>query len=119
VHRFTVGQRKGLGLSGRVPLYVVGIDSAAQTITVGPRQALERSELTASGVNWIAGFSPQPGARVTARIRHQHREAAASVEPIGTDRARVIFDQPQSAVAPGQAVVLYDGELVVGGGWID
>ncbi|MEO8078044.1 MAG: tRNA 2-thiouridine(34) synthase MnmA [Acidobacteriota bacterium] len=119
VHRFTVGQRKGLGLSSPIPLFVVGIDAPKNTVTVGPRSALDRFELTASGVNWIAGTAPQAGARVTARIRHRHLEAAATLDPIGTDRVRVTFDQPQSAVAPGQAVVMYDGDEVVGGGWIE
>jgi len=119
VHRFTVGQRKGLGLSSTIPLYVVGIDAAAQTVTVGPRSALERWLLDASGVNWISGKAPAAGTRVTARIRHRHREAAATLTP-GTDAdVRVTFDEPQHAVAPGQAVVFYDGELVLGGGWID
>ena len=119
VHHFTVGQRKGLGLSSPIPLYVVGIDSHAKTVTVGPKEALERADLTASRVNWISGVTPEAGARVTARIRHRHREAAASLDPIGADRVHVSFDEPQSAVAPGQAVVFYDGEVVVGGGWID
>ena len=119
VHRFTVGQRKGLGLSSPIPLYVVGIDAAENTVTVGPRDSLERSELTATGVNWISGSEPSPGTRVTARIRHRHREAAASLEPLPGRHVRVIFDEPQSAVAPGQAVVMYDGDVVVGGGWID
>jgi tRNA-uridine 2-sulfurtransferase len=119
VHRFTVGQRKGLGLSSPIPLYVVGIDAAQKTVTVGPRESLERIELTASGVNWISGVEPVRGARVTARIRHRHREAPASIEPLPDSRVRVSFDEPQSAVAPGQAVVIYDGDTVVGGGWID
>jgi tRNA-specific 2-thiouridylase len=119
VHRFTVGQRKGLGLSSMIPLYVVGIDATANTVTVGPKDALERTQLTASGVNWIAGVTPGPGARVTARIRHRHREAAATIEPRAGDKVQVTFDDAQSAVAPGQAVVFYDGEVVVGGGWID
>ena len=119
VHRFTVGQRKGLGLRSAVPLYVVGIDAAAETVTVGPRSALERSTLTASGVNWIAGVIPPEGTRVTAQIRYRHREAAASIRPIGSDGVAVSFDTPQSAVAPGQAVVFYDGMSVVGGGWIE
>ena len=119
VHRFTVGQRKGLGLSSPIKLYVVGIDAAAQTVTVGPREALERATLDASGVNWIAGVPPAAGTRVTARIRHRHREAAASLAP-GPDRTvHVTFDEPQHAVAPGQAVVFYSGEVVLGGGWID
>jgi tRNA-uridine 2-sulfurtransferase len=119
VHRFTVGQRKGLGLSSPIPLYVVGIDAAEKTVTVGPRASLERIDLTASGVNWISGIEPSRGTRVTARIRHRHREAAASIEPLPGERVRVTFDEPQSAVAPGQAVVMYDGDSVVGGGWID
>ena len=81
VHRFTVGQRKGLGLSSPIPLYVVGIDADAERVTVGPREALERAELTASGVNWIAGDAPASGTRVTAQIRYRHREAAATVDP--------------------------------------
>jgi tRNA-specific 2-thiouridylase len=119
VHRFTVGQRKGLGLSSSIPLYVVGIDANAKTVTVGPKDALERNTLTASGVNWIAGIAPQPGTRVTAQIRYRHREAVASIEPLDGNRVRVTFDQPQAAVAPGQAVVMFDGDVVVGGGWID
>jgi tRNA-specific 2-thiouridylase len=119
IHRFTVGQRKGLGLSSPIPLYVVRLDTSANTVTVGPRTALERRELTASGVNWIAGTASPAGARVTVQIRHRHREAPATLTPIGADRVQVVFDEPQSAIAPGQAAVFYDGETVVGGGWID
>ena len=119
VHRFTVGQRKGLGVSSTIPLYVVDLDADSQSVTVGPRQALERGELTASGVNWIAGEPPPAGTRVTAQIRYRHREAAASLTPLPAARVRAAFDDPQTAVAPGQAVVFYDGDVVVGGGWIE
>jgi tRNA-specific 2-thiouridylase len=119
VHRFTVGQRKGLGLSSPIPLYVVGIDADTATVTVGPREALQRTHLTASGVNWIAGVAPDEGARVTAQIRYRHREAAATLRPSDDERVEVTFDEPQTAVAPGQAVVFYDEDVVVGGGWID
>ena len=119
VHRFTVGQRKGLGLSSAIPLYVVGLDAATNAVTVGPRAALERMALTASGVNWIAGSAPASGTRGTAQIRHRHKPAVATVYPIDDDRVSVEFDEPQAAVAPGQALVMYDGEEVVGGGWID
>ena len=119
IHRFTVGQRKGLGLSSPVPLYVLNIDAESRSVTVGPRQALERTTLEASGVNWIAGAPPANGTRVTAQIRYRHREAPAALTPMGLDRVRVDFDAPQTAVAPGQAVVFYDGDVVVGGGWID
>jgi len=119
VHRFTVGQRKGLGLSSPVPLYVVGIDAGANSLTVGPKDALQRTSLTASRVNWISGRAPAAGTRVTAQIRYRHREAPASIEPLADARVHVRFDEPQTAVAPGQAVVFYDGDAVVGGGWID
>lgn len=119
VHHFTVGQRKGLGLSSPIPLYVVNIDADANTVTVGPKASLERGDLTASRVNWIAGTPPPAGLRITAQIRHRHTEAPGRLDPLTPDRARVTFDEPQSAVAPGQAVVFYEGDGVVGGGWID
>jgi tRNA-specific 2-thiouridylase len=119
VHRFTVGQRKGLGLSSSIPLYVIGIDAASGSVTVGPRHSLERTELTAAGVNWIAGEPPLHGARVTAQIRYRHREASATVTPLDEGRARVAFDEAQTAIAPGQAVVFYDDDVVMGGGWIE
>ena len=119
VHRFTVGQRKGLGLSSPIPLYVVGIDAANETVTVGPRAALERRSVTARQVNWIAGYAPPIASRATAQIRHRHPEAAATISPLDDDRVQVEFDRPQSAVAPGQALVIYDGDVVLGGGWIE
>jgi tRNA-uridine 2-sulfurtransferase len=119
VHRFTVGQRKGLGLASSIPLYVVDIDAEHGSVTVGPREALQRESLTASGVNWMTGQPPRAGARVTAQIRYRHREAAASLIPLDGRRVHVTFDEPQTAIAPGQAVVFYDGDVVVGGGWID
>ena len=119
VHRFTVGQRKGLGLSAGVPLYVVGIDAASQAVTVGPRAALDRATLTASQVNWISGDARAGWTAVTAQIRHRHRPAPARVRALDEARAELEFDQPQTAISPGQAVVFYDGDEVVGGGWID
>jgi tRNA-specific 2-thiouridylase len=119
VHRLTVGQRKGLGLSAGVPLYVLHLDAHAARVVVGPRDELGRSELTASAVNWIAGGPPDAPRRVTARIRHRHRDAPATVTSTRDGHAHVCFDDPQIAVTPGQAVVFYDGEDVIGGGWID
>ncbi len=119
VHRFTIGQRKGLGLSSPVPLYVVDIDAQTADVTVGPREALERTTLTASRVNWIAGGAPTSPVRAAVKIRHRHTEASATIAADAEDRTAVTFDSPQSAVTPGQAVVFYDGEVVLGGGWID
>jgi tRNA-specific 2-thiouridylase len=118
IHRFTVGQRKGLGLSGPAPMYVLALRPADRQVVVGPRIALERTTLTASGVNWIVD-EPSAPLHISAQIRHHHAAAAASVRALADRRADVVFDAPQSAITPGQAVVFYDGDVVVGGGWID
>jgi tRNA-specific 2-thiouridylase len=119
VHRFTIGQRKGLGVASTLPLYVLKIDADSGTVTVGSRDALEQTRLTASAVNWISLDAPDSPVRVGAQIRHRHRPAASTVCALPSGRAEVIFDAPQAAVTPGQAVVFYDGDTVVGGGWID
>jgi tRNA-specific 2-thiouridylase len=119
VHRFTIGQRKGLGLSsGGAAMYVLALDPADRTVVVGPKTSLERTTLGASGVNWIVGEPAEPRA-VTAQIRHRHAPAPAVVRALGSSRAEVTFETPQVAITPGQAVVFYDGDIVVGGGWID
>ena len=87
-------------------------------MVVGKRADLEQTALTASQVNWIAGTAPDAPRRVTAQIRHRHQPAAAIVTPLGENRAALEFDAPQIAITPGQAVVFYDGDEVVGGGWI-
>jgi tRNA-specific 2-thiouridylase len=119
VHRFTIGQRKGLGLSSSVPLYVLEIRPDAAEVVVGPRDALERTELTASQVNWVSGVAPQDWLNVTAQIRHKHAAAPARVRALDAARVEVQFEAPQSAVTPGQAVVFYDDDCCLGGGWID
>lgn len=118
VHRFTVGQRKGLGVSAGAPLYVLRIEPQSATVTVGPRPALEQTTLTASGVNWIAGDAPAAWLPVAAQIRHRHRAAPGRVRALEDGRAELVFDEPQPAITPGQAVVFYDADFVVGGGWI-
>jgi len=119
VHRFTIGQRKGIGISSTIPLYVVKIDADSGTVMVGPRQSLEQTRLTASEVNWIAIDAPASPVRVSAQIRHRHTPAAGAVRALPDGRAEMIFDEPQPAITPGQAVVFYDADAVVGGGWID
>ena len=118
VHRYTVGQRKGLGVTKAIPMYVIRIEPVEQRLVVGPREELGRRDLTASGVNWIAGAPPDGPRRITARIRHRHADAPATVVSDGSTHASLQFDEPQLAVTPGQAVVFYDGDEVVGGGWI-
>jgi tRNA-specific 2-thiouridylase len=119
VHRFTIGQRKGLGLSAREPLYVLEIRPDTAQVIVGPRDALGRTQLTASGVNWVSGRPEESWRRVTAQIRHRHDAAPARVRALDGRRAEVEFDAPQNAITPGQAAVWYDGDVVVGGGWIE
>jgi tRNA-specific 2-thiouridylase len=119
IHHFTVGQRKGLGISGPAPVYVLKIEAESGRVTVGPRAALERESLTASQVNWISGAAPDGWQRAAAQIRHRHAAATGRVGATAHDRAEFVFDEPQTAITPGQAVVFYAGDAVVGGGWID
>jgi tRNA-specific 2-thiouridylase len=119
VHRFTVGQRKGLGISASMPLYVLKIDAGTREVTVGPREALDRTTLTASDVNWISVDAPAAWLPVSAQIRHRHAAAPGRVRALDQRRAECVFDVPQPAVTPGQAVVFYDDDVVVGGGWIE
>ncbi|HAK55298.1 MAG: tRNA 2-thiouridine(34) synthase MnmA [Vicinamibacterales bacterium] len=119
VHRFTVGQRKGLGLASGRRLYVTALDAEGCTVTVGTREELERTELSASSVNWIAGDPPAGDRPVKAQIRYRHTAGRATVTAGANQTATVRFDEPQVTVTPGQAVVFYDGDEVLGGGWID
>ena len=121
IHRFTVGQRKGLGLGATAtgaPMYVLALRPADRQVVVGPQESLEQTHLTASGVNWIAAMPGGPR-RVDAQIRHRHQAAPATMRAIGRAQADVVFDAPQIAITPGQPVVFYDGDAVIGGGWID
>jgi tRNA-specific 2-thiouridylase len=118
IHRYTVGQRKGLGVSSGSPLYVIRLEPADHRVVVGPREELGQTDFTAARVNWIAGAAPASPIRATVRIRHRHTDALATITPEGPDTASVRFDTPQLAVTPGQAAVFYQGERVLGGGWI-
>jgi tRNA-specific 2-thiouridylase len=119
VHRFTVGQRKGLRIAAPEPMYVLQLRPAEKTVVVGPRPELERTSLTASGVNWIAGAPPAVPLRVVAQIRHRHHPAVGTVRALDANRASLEFDAPVMAITPGQAVVFYRDDVVLGGGWID
>jgi tRNA-specific 2-thiouridylase len=118
VHRFTVGQRKGLGIAHHEPLYVEAIDAAAGTVRVAARTALRRGGLLADGAVWTSGEAETPGARFEARIRYRHRGAPATLVHHDGGVVELAFDQPEEAVTPGQAVVFYRGDVVVGGAWI-
>jgi tRNA-specific 2-thiouridylase len=115
---YTVGQRRGLGLCSDRPLYVVALDPERNAVVVGEGSDLEATRLVATRVNFIP-FDRLPGElRVTAKIRHNHNPAPAILRTITADRVEVIFDTPQRAITPGQSVVFYQGDLVVGGGII-
>jgi tRNA-specific 2-thiouridylase len=125
VHNFTVGQRKGLGVATGSPLYVININGAEGKVTVGGNDDLLSRTLIARDLNWIAidglhdsGPDPNAPMRVTAKIRHRHEPAPAVLENAPNGEVRVTFDEPQRAITPGQAVVFYQDDLVVGGGWI-
>jgi tRNA-specific 2-thiouridylase len=118
IQRFTVGQRKGLGVALGTPHYVVKIDAATKNVIVGPLAALGRKTLTASDANWFVDL-PTGARDCHAQIRYNSAPQRATVEVHSPNRFEVTFDQPCFGVAPGQAVVCYDGERVLGGGWID
>ena len=122
IHNFTIGQRKGLGVTSPNPLYVLQIDSASRNVTVGPESELNRNSFTCTHANWISITSLDAPMRVQARIRHSQSPAPASIKPTvtsdGVDGVLVTFDEPQRAVTPGHSAVFYDGDEVVGGGWI-
>jgi tRNA-specific 2-thiouridylase len=112
---FTVGQKRGLGLATGRPLYVLDLDPDTNAVTVGEGTELERTVLEAADANFIACEPPSEPMAVQARIRHNHRPAAATVQATGPGRVAVRFDEPQRAITPGQSVVFYRGDLVVGG----
>jgi len=119
VHRFTVGQRRRLGLTSRRPLYVLAVRPESRAITVGGEEALLGDRLVAREVNWLSEPEPVGPRRTQVRIRYRHAAANASVHPLPGGRAEVRFDEPQRAITPGQAAVFYDGEVCLGGGWIE
>jgi tRNA-specific 2-thiouridylase len=119
IHRYTVGQRRGLGLSNERPLYVLQIEAARNRIIVGEEEELLSSEFTAAGVNWIAFDNSGMDVRAEVRVRYRHEAQPANITALEARRARIRFDQPQRAITPGQATVFYSGDEVVGGGWIE
>jgi tRNA-specific 2-thiouridylase len=118
VANFTIGQRRGLGVSAPEPLYVVGLDPARRRVVVGGADELESDECVIERSRWIPFERLTGKLRATVRLRSSHRGFGATIEALDCGRSRVKFDEPQRAIAPGQAAVAYDGETVLGGGWI-
>ncbi|MGB7068722.1 MAG: tRNA 2-thiouridine(34) synthase MnmA [Pyrinomonadaceae bacterium] len=119
IHRYTIGQRRGLGIAHEKPLYVIQIERAKNQIVVGEGHELESLEFTAKGVNWVAFDVPAEPVRADVKVRYRHEPAPASIYALPNARARVVFDEPQRAITPGQATIFYNGDEVVGGGWIE
>lgn len=118
VHNFTIGQRKGLGLAAGKPLYVLAIDRERNRVVVGEDDSLRTTLCEVQEANWIAHHPSSAPVRAAVKIRHKHAPAAATVTPLGDSEARIVFDTPQRAITAGQGAVFYDGERVLGGGWI-
>lgn len=117
IHNFTVGQRKGLGVATGSPLYVIELRGDRKQVVVGGSDDLYSRRMTVRKLNWIAVEDLRASMRVAVKIRNRHEPAAAMITPAG-DAVEVQFDDAQRAITPGQAAVFYDGDVVVGGGWI-
>lgn len=116
---YTIGQRRGLGIADKEPLYVVRLDPAARQVVVGPKEALAKHEITVHDLNWLKGERlPEEGLTASVKVRSTQPAVTAILTPLDNRRARVVFHEPQYGIAPGQACVAYEGDRVLGGGWI-
>src|SRR5262245_51278930 len=117
-HRYTIGQRRGLGIAHEKPLYVVQIERAKNQVIVGEADDLESTEFIAKGVNWVAFDTPSEPVRADVKVRYRHDPSPATIYALPDERTHIVFDEPQRAITPGQATIFYHGDEVVGGGWI-
>jgi len=115
---YTIGQRKGLGISSPYPLYVLELNPEENRVVVGPVENLERDQFEVERCNWIPFENLTAPIEVTTRIRYNHTGTPATLTPLENNRATIKLHTPQRAIAPGQACVFYQDDLVVGGGWI-
>src|SRR5258707_5280568 len=118
VHNFTIGQRKGIGFAAGKPLYILSIDPEKNRVVVGEDDVLRKTVCEVEGVNWISCEKPSAPLRAFAKIRHKHEPAPATIAPLAAGIVRLTFDTPQRAITPGQAAVFYDGNILLGGGWL-
>jgi tRNA-uridine 2-sulfurtransferase len=119
IHHYTIGQRKGLGIAHSEPLYVIGLEAATNRVIVGTKEEAYQHECTVSRINWVSIASPTSPIRAEVQIRYRSQPAAATIVPLADGRVKVMLDEPQLSITPGQAAVWYDGEVLLGGGIID
>ncbi|MGK7894745.1 MAG: tRNA 2-thiouridine(34) synthase MnmA [Xenococcus sp. (in: cyanobacteria)] len=119
IHHYTIGQRKGLGIAAPEPLYVVKLDAVMNRVIVGDRNSGGRLECHVQRINWLSISEPNAPIRAEVQIRYRSRPVPVNIIPLENNRARLIFDEPQFGVTPGQAAVWYDGETLLGGGIIE
>jgi tRNA-specific 2-thiouridylase len=118
LHAFTIGQRKGINIPGPAPYYVLRLDQEQNQLVIGSKSELATTECLVAQINWIGVDPPEKPISVHTRIRYRHQEADSTLTPLESNSARVLFSEPQYAITPGQAAVFYQGERVLGGGWI-
>jgi tRNA-specific 2-thiouridylase len=119
IHHYTIGQRKGLGIAAPEPLYVIGIDAGRNRVIVGDRTRATQAECTVARVNWVSILEPVSPIRATVQVRYRSAAVPVSVIPLEGNRMKLVFDEPQFSITPGQAAVLYDGDILLGGGIIE
>lgn len=119
VHHYTIGQRRGLGIAAAHPLYVIGLDAVRNRVIVGDRESATQPDCTVARVNWVSIAEPTAPIRATVQLRYRSRPVPVTAIPLSGNRMKLVFDEPQFSVTPGQAAVLYDGERLLGGGIIE
>jgi tRNA-specific 2-thiouridylase len=119
VHHYTIGQRKGLGIAAAEPLYVIGLDPVMNRVIVGDRTSANQLECTIGRVNWVSISEPNAPIRAQVQVRYRSTAVDVTVVPLASSRIKLVFDEPQFSITPGQAAVWYDGDVVLGGGIIE
>lgn len=119
IHRFTIGQRKGIAVDSKIPLFVVGINKHTNQVVIGEEKDLYRTRCLVNNLNWIIPPKLDQKTQYTAKIRYRAKECPVRIEPLLDNRVEVRFDTPQKSITPGQAIVFYDNDKVIGGGWIE
>jgi tRNA-specific 2-thiouridylase len=119
IHHYTIGQRKGLGIAAAQPLYVIGLDAARNRVIVGDRDSTNEAECTVQRVNWVSIPEPTSPIRAEVQVRYRSKAEPVTVIPLEGNRVKLVFDEPQFCITPGQAAVWYDGDMLLGGGIIE